>query len=140
LPLANPSHCRADSGLSPYRTCAHRAHTDCHTILRMVRNDMGICRSLRLEYLPVPSSVTASPCHLPPREGRSAAKIDGAPSIKTVPRRDTACRVRMVQFYNIVKITGNGHGTPWPYKTYHVSNFRRTKYLPWGEGGAEGDG
>ena len=26
LPLANPSHCRADSGLSPYRTCAHRAH------------------------------------------------------------------------------------------------------------------
>jgi hypothetical protein len=27
LPLANPSHCRADSGLSPYRTCAHRAHT-----------------------------------------------------------------------------------------------------------------
>ena len=28
LPLANPSHCRADSGLSPYRTCAHRAHID----------------------------------------------------------------------------------------------------------------
>ena len=27
LPLANPSRCRADSGLSPYRTCAHRAHT-----------------------------------------------------------------------------------------------------------------
>ena len=27
LPLANPSHDRADSGLSPYRTCAHRAHT-----------------------------------------------------------------------------------------------------------------
>ena len=27
LPLTNPSHCRADSGLSPYRTCAHRAHT-----------------------------------------------------------------------------------------------------------------
>ena len=26
LPLASPSHCRADSGLSPYRTCAHRAH------------------------------------------------------------------------------------------------------------------
>ena len=26
LPLANPSHCRADSGLSPYGTCAHRAH------------------------------------------------------------------------------------------------------------------
>ena len=26
LPLANPSHYRADSGLSPYRTCAHRAH------------------------------------------------------------------------------------------------------------------
>ena len=26
LPLANPSRCRADSGLSPYRTCAHRAH------------------------------------------------------------------------------------------------------------------
>ena len=26
LPLTNPSHCRADSGLSPYRTCAHRAH------------------------------------------------------------------------------------------------------------------
>ena len=26
LPLANPSHCRADSGLSPYRACAHRAH------------------------------------------------------------------------------------------------------------------
>ena len=26
LSLANPSHCRADSGLSPYRTCAHRAH------------------------------------------------------------------------------------------------------------------
>ena len=23
----NPSHYRADSGLSPYRTCAHRAHT-----------------------------------------------------------------------------------------------------------------
>ena len=22
-----PSHCRADSGLSPVRTCAHRAHT-----------------------------------------------------------------------------------------------------------------
>ena len=28
LPLANPSHCRADSGLSPYRTCAHRAHME----------------------------------------------------------------------------------------------------------------
>ena len=26
LPLANPSRYRADSGLSPYRTCAHRAH------------------------------------------------------------------------------------------------------------------
>ena len=26
LPLASPSHCRVDSGLSPYRTCAHRAH------------------------------------------------------------------------------------------------------------------
>ena len=26
LPLANASHCRARSGLSPYRTCAHRAH------------------------------------------------------------------------------------------------------------------
>ena len=26
LPLTNPSHCRADSGLSPVRTCAHRAH------------------------------------------------------------------------------------------------------------------
>src|SRR5699024_8560977 len=26
LPLANPSRCRADSGLSPVRTCAHRAH------------------------------------------------------------------------------------------------------------------
>ena len=26
LPLTNPSHCRAVSGLSPYRTCAHRAH------------------------------------------------------------------------------------------------------------------
>ena len=26
LPLASPSRCRADSGLSPYRTCAHRAH------------------------------------------------------------------------------------------------------------------
>ena len=23
-----PSRCRADSGLSPYRTCAHRAHTE----------------------------------------------------------------------------------------------------------------
>ena len=23
-----PSRCRADSGLSPFRTCAHRAHTD----------------------------------------------------------------------------------------------------------------
>ena len=26
LPLASPSRYRADSGLSPYRTCAHRAH------------------------------------------------------------------------------------------------------------------
>jgi hypothetical protein len=26
-------------------------------------------KSLRLQGLPVPSSVTASPCHLPPREG-----------------------------------------------------------------------
>ena len=26
LPLANPSRYRADSGLSPYRMCAHRAH------------------------------------------------------------------------------------------------------------------
>ena len=26
LPLANPSRYRADSGLSPYSTCAHRAH------------------------------------------------------------------------------------------------------------------
>ncbi len=26
LPLTNPSHCRADLGLSPVRTCAHRAH------------------------------------------------------------------------------------------------------------------
>ena len=26
LPLAKPSHYRATSGLSPYRTCAHRAH------------------------------------------------------------------------------------------------------------------
>ena len=29
LPLANASHCRARSGLSPYRTCAHRAHQQC---------------------------------------------------------------------------------------------------------------
>ncbi len=28
LPLANPSRYRADSGLSPYRTCAHRAHQE----------------------------------------------------------------------------------------------------------------
>ena len=28
LPLASPSRYRADSGLSPYRTCAHRAHTN----------------------------------------------------------------------------------------------------------------
>ena len=28
LPLAIPSHCRAVSGLSPYRTCAHRAHNN----------------------------------------------------------------------------------------------------------------
>ena len=28
LPLANPSRYRADSGLSPYRTCAHRAHIE----------------------------------------------------------------------------------------------------------------
>ena len=27
LSLAKPSHYRATSGLSPYRTCAHRAHT-----------------------------------------------------------------------------------------------------------------
>ena len=26
MPLASPSRYRADSGLSPYRTCAHRAH------------------------------------------------------------------------------------------------------------------
>ena len=26
LPLTNPSHCRASTGLSPARTCAHRAH------------------------------------------------------------------------------------------------------------------
>ena len=31
LPLANPSHYRADSGLSPYRTCAHRAHSEQQT-------------------------------------------------------------------------------------------------------------
>ena len=28
LPLASPSRYRADSGLSPYRTCAHRAHIE----------------------------------------------------------------------------------------------------------------
>ena len=28
LPLANASRCRARSGLSPYRTCAHRAHNN----------------------------------------------------------------------------------------------------------------
>ena len=28
LSLAKPSHYRATSGLSPYRTCAHRAHTE----------------------------------------------------------------------------------------------------------------
>ena len=28
LPLANPSRYRADSGLSPYRTCAHWAHIE----------------------------------------------------------------------------------------------------------------
>jgi hypothetical protein len=33
--------------------------TDCHTILRMVRNDMVIWESLLLQGLPVPSSVTA---------------------------------------------------------------------------------
>ena len=31
LPLANPSRYRADSGLSPYRTCAHRAHMQKHS-------------------------------------------------------------------------------------------------------------
>ena len=29
LSLAKPSHYRATSGLSPYRTCAHRAHMKC---------------------------------------------------------------------------------------------------------------
>lgn len=28
-----PSRCRADSGLSPFRTCAHRAHTQKHPAL-----------------------------------------------------------------------------------------------------------
>ena len=37
LPLANPSHCRADSGLSPYRTCAHRAHIKAVPFLKSPR-------------------------------------------------------------------------------------------------------
>ena len=33
LPFANPSHYRADSGFSPYRTCAHRAHQKTQSLL-----------------------------------------------------------------------------------------------------------
>ena len=37
LPLANASRCRARSGLSPYRTCARRAHREKHPISEEIR-------------------------------------------------------------------------------------------------------
>ena len=35
LPLAKPSRYRATSGLSPYRTCAHRAHSKRRRLVRV---------------------------------------------------------------------------------------------------------
>jgi hypothetical protein len=43
---------------NPFSRCKiFQRRTDCHTILRMVRNDMGIWEFLRFQGLPVPSSV-----------------------------------------------------------------------------------
>ena len=44
LPLANPSHYRADSGLSPYGTCAHRAHFNQRTFWGKPRKVRCICQ------------------------------------------------------------------------------------------------
>lgn len=40
-----PSRCRADSGLSPFRTCAHRAHTQKHPALCVLETHGAGCLS-----------------------------------------------------------------------------------------------
>ena len=51
LPLANPSRYRADSGLSPYRTCAHRAHykdlAELNYEIRQIRKDIKMCEKIQ---------------------------------------------------------------------------------------------
>ena len=45
-----PSRCRADSGLSPFRTCAHRAHTKNNTRLMTVQPSVVLCWFTGLQY------------------------------------------------------------------------------------------
>jgi hypothetical protein len=62
-------HCeeRSDVAIRSLSEPARR-DADCHTILRMVRNDIEIWKSLLFQGLPVPSSVRFA-ATFPPREG-----------------------------------------------------------------------
>ena len=50
LPLARPSRYRAASGLSPYRTCAHRAHMHCHAVATVRWTVAGIHYHMKRPY------------------------------------------------------------------------------------------
>ena len=57
LPLAKSSRYRATSGLSPYRTCAHRAHIIGSALAARTVRAIFACRK-KLQFLEMPDIIT----------------------------------------------------------------------------------
>ena len=88
LPLAIPSHCRVVSGLSPYRTCAHRAHNGNSSTVLLSQTRRAVIRRGRTPRCPPGGSPTPNTicsaslfpcCHWPADAGRSYCRCRTSP-------------------------------------------------------------